>query len=411
MEILATIRLAFTALARNKMRSALTMLGIIIGVGAVIAMVAIGNGANKQIQDQIAAMGSNLLMVGSGSVNRGGMRMGSGATKSLVYDDVTAILRECPAVASAAAASQTTAQIVFGNDNWSTGVIGTEPQYFDIRNWAVASGAIFDQDQVNQTANVVVIGETVRKNLFGATDPVGQTVRVNTRTGGSLPFKVIGVLQPKGTAAGMGQDQDDQVFIPLTTLQKKMTGDTWLRFVMVSAVSLQASTAAQAQIESLLRERHRIRPGMDDDFFVRNMKDIADTAAQSSEVMTILLASIASVSLLVGGIGIMNIMLVSVTERTREIGIRIAIGATEADVQRQFLIEAFVLSVIGGAVGILLGVIASFLISHQFKWPVLISPMSILVAALFSMAIGIFFGYYPARKASRLDPIDALRYE
>jgi putative ABC transport system permease protein len=411
MEILATIRLAFTALARNKLRSALTMLGIIIGVGAVIAMVAIGNGANKQIQDQIAAMGSNLLMVGSGSVNRGGMRMGSGATKTLIYDDVLAIERECPAVASAAAASQTSAQIVFGNDNWSTGVIGTEPQYFEIRNWPIASGAVFDQDQVNQTANVVVIGETVRKNLFGATDPVGQTVRILTRTGGSLPFRVIGVLQPKGTAAGMGQDQDDQVFIPLTTLQKKMTGETWLRFVMVSAVSLQASTAAQSQMESLLRERHRIRPGMDDDFFVRNMKDVADTAAQSSEVMTILLASIASVSLLVGGIGIMNIMLVSVTERTREIGIRIAIGATEEDVQRQFLIEAFVLSVIGGAVGILIGVIASFLISHQFKWPVLISPTSILIAALFSMAIGIFFGYYPARKASRLDPIDALRYE
>jgi putative ABC transport system permease protein len=411
MEILATIRLALTALARNKMRSALTMLGIIIGVGAVIAMVAIGNGANKQIQDQIAAMGSNLLMVGSGSVNRGGMRMGSGATKTLIYDDVLAMERECPAVASAAAASQTSAQIVFGNDNWSTGVIGTEPQYFEIRNWPVASGVLFDQEQVNQTANVVVIGETVRKNLFGATDPVGQTVRILTRTGGSLPFRVVGVLQPKGTAAGMGQDQDDQVFIPLTTLQKKMTGETWLRFVMVSAVSLQASTTAQAQIESLLRERHRIRAGMDDDFFVRNMKDIADTAAQSSEVMTILLASIASVSLLVGGIGIMNIMLVSVTERTREIGIRIAIGATEEDVQRQFLIEAFVLSVIGGAVGIMLGVIASFLISHQFKWPVLISPASILVAALFSMAIGIFFGYYPARKASRLDPIDALRYE
>jgi putative ABC transport system permease protein len=344
-------------------------------------------------------------------VNRGGMRMGSGATKTLIYDDVLAIERECPAVASAAAASQTSAQIVFGNDNWSTGVIGTEPQYFEIRNWPIASGAVFDQDQVNQTANVVVIGETVRKNLFGATDPVGQTVRILTRTGGSLPFRVIGVLQPKGTAAGMGQDQDDQVFIPLTTLQKKMTGETWLRFVMVSAVSLQASTAAQSQMESLLRERHRIRPGMDDDFFVRNMKDVADTAAQSSEVMTILLASIASVSLLVGGIGIMNIMLVSVTERTREIGIRIAIGATEEDVQRQFLIEAFVLSVIGGAVGILIGVIASFLISHQFKWPVLISPTSILIAALFSMAIGIFFGYYPARKASRLDPIDALRYE
>jgi putative ABC transport system permease protein len=411
MEILATLRLALRALARNKLRSALTMLGIIIGVGAVIAMVAIGNGANKQIQDQIAAMGSNLLMVGSGSVNRGGMRMGAGATKTLVYDDALAIQRESPAVAAVAAASQTTGQIVFGNDNWSTGIIGTEPQYFDIRNWPIASGSVFDQQQVDQNANVVVIGETVRKNLFGATDPIGQTVRINTRTGGSLPFTVIGLLQPKGTAPGMGQDQDDQVFIPLTTLQKKMTGETWLRFMMVSAVSLQASTAAEQQITALLRDRHRIRAGMDDDFFVRNMKDVADSAEQASQVMTILLASIASVSLVVGGIGIMNIMLVSVTERTREIGIRIAIGATEEDVQRQFLIEAFVLSVIGGAVGIVVGMLASFIISHQFKWPVLISPSSIVIAALFSMAIGIFFGYYPARKASQLDPIDALRYE
>jgi putative ABC transport system permease protein len=406
MEILATLKLAMRALARNKLRSALTMLGIIIGVGAVIAMVAIGNGANKQIQDQIAAMGSNLLMVGSGSVNRGGMRMGTGATKTLVYDDVLAIERECPAVASAAAASQTSGQIVFGNDNWGTGVVGTEPQYFNIRNWSIAQGSVFDQQQMEQAANVVVLGETVRKNLFGATDPVGQTVRI-----GNLPFTVIGLLAPKGTSAGMGQDQDDQVFIPLTTLQKKITGETWIRFVMVSAVSLQASTAAQQQMESLLRDRHRIRPGMDDDFFVRNMKDVADSAEQTSQVMTILLASIASVSLVVGGIGIMNIMLVSVTERTREIGIRIAIGATEQDVQRQFLIEAFVLSVIGGAIGILVGLISSFVISHQFKWPVLISPSSIVIAALFSMGIGIFFGYYPARKASRLDPIDALRYE
>ena len=411
MEILATLRLALRALARNKLRSALTMLGIIIGVGAVIAMVAIGNGANKQIQDQIAAMGSNLLMVGSGSVNRGGMRMGAGATKTLVYDDALAIQREAPAVAAVAAASQTSGQIVFGNDNWSTGIIGTEPQYFEIRNWPIASGTTFDQQQVEQNANVVVIGETVRKNLFGATDPIGQTVRINTRTGGSLPFTVVGLLQPKGTAPGMGQDQDDQVFIPLTTLQKKMTGETWLRFMMVSAVSLQASTAAEQQIASLLRDRHRIRAGMDDDFFVRNMKDVADSAEQASQVMTILLASIASVSLVVGGIGIMNIMLVSVTERTREIGIRIAIGATEEDVQRQFLIEAFVLSVIGGAIGIIVGMLASFIISHQFKWPVLISPSSIVIAALFSIAIGIFFGYYPARKASRLDPIDALRYE
>jgi putative ABC transport system permease protein len=280
------------------------------------------------------------------------------------------------------------------------------PEFFAIKDLAVTKGRLISEQEAQLGSPVVVIGSEVADLYFPNLDPIGRELKFD-----GLPFRVIGVLQPKGTTAGMGQDQDDQVFIPLSTLQRKVTGDTWLRFIMVSAVSLDASTEAQRQIESLLRERHRIRAGMDDDFFVRNMKDVADTAAQSSQVMTILLASIASVSLLVGGIGIMNIMLVSVTERTREIGIRIAIGATEEDVQRQFLIEAFVLSVIGGAVGILLGMIASYVISHQFKWPVLISPTSILVAAFFSMAIGIFFGYYPARKASRLDPIDALRYE
>ncbi len=407
MNFLSTLRLALRALARNKLRSGLTMLGIIIGVGAVIAMVGIGQGADRQIQQQIANMGSNMLMVMSGSVNRGGLRVGFGATKTLVYDDVQAILREAPSVAAVAPGTMTSSQVVYGNDNWGTRIIGTEPQYFEIRTWPLASGVIFDQSQVEQNLNVAVIGETVRKNLFAATDPVGQTVRIK-----NLPFTVIGVLQPKGSSAsGMGDDQDDQVFIPYTTHQKKLTGDTWLRFLTVSAVSLEASSAAQQQIESILRDRHRIRQGQDDDFFVRNMKDVADQAAQASQVMTVLLASIASVSLLVGGIGIMNIMLVSVTERTREIGIRIALGATEEDVQRQFLIEAFVLSAIGGFIGILFGIGASWVISSRFNWPVLVSPMSIVVAAVFSMAIGIFFGYYPARKASRLDPIEALRYE
>ena len=407
MDFISTLRLAMRALARNKLRSGLTMLGIIIGVGAVIAMVGIGQGADQQIQQQIANMGSNMLMVMSGSVNRGGLRIGFGATKTLVYDDVQAIQRECPSVEAVAPGTQTNSQVVFGNDNWGTRIIGTAPQYFEIRSWPLASGVYFDQAQVEQNSNVAVIGETVRKNLFSVNDPLGQTVRIK-----NLPFTVIGVLQPKGSSAsGMGEDQDDQVFIPYTTHQKKLTGDTWLRYLTVSAVSLEASTSAQQQIETLLRERHRIRQGQDDDFFVRNMKDVADQAAQASQVMTVLLASIASVSLLVGGIGIMNIMLVSVTERTREIGIRIALGATEEDVQRQFLIEAFVLSAIGGLIGILVGIGASWLISTRFNWPVLVSPMSILVAAVFSMTIGIFFGYYPARKASRLDPIEALRYE
>jgi putative ABC transport system permease protein len=400
------LRIALRALARNKMRSALTMLGIIIGVGAVIAMVGVGQGAQQQVQEQIAAMGSNILFVSSGTVNRGGTRTGWGGTKTLVYDDMVAILRECPAVAAAAPGSTTTAQVVFGNDNWSTRVTGTEPQYFDIRTWPVQQGSVFSQEDVTSSANVAVIGETVRQNLFGATDPIGQTIRIL-----NLPFRVVGVLTAKGQSAAMGDDQDDNIYIPITTLQKKVTGQDWLRFIMVSAVSRQASYAAQQQIESLLRDRHRIRAGMDDDFFVRNLADIADLADQSGRIMTMLLASIASVSLIVGGIGIMNIMLVSVTERTREIGIRMAIGATEADVQRQFLSEAVVLSLIGGAIGILCGMLASYAITYSLGWAVLISPTAIVVAAVFSMAVGVFFGYYPARKAARLDPIEALRYE
>ena len=403
---MAVVRIAMRALARNKMRSILTMLGIIIGVGAVIAMVGLGQGAQQQVQQQIAAMGSNLLFVGSGTVNRGGLRMGSGATKTLVYQDLVAILRECPAVVTAAPGAGASAQVVFGNDNWSTRLTGTEPQYFDVRNWPVASGSVFSQSDVDTAANVAVIGETVRKNLFGAVDPVGQTVRIN-----NIPFKVVGVLVAKGSSAAMGQDQDDAIFVPLTTLQKKISGQDWLQFIMVSAQSRDASYSAQQQITGLLRDRHRIRPGTDDDFFVRNLADVADLADQSSQVFTLLLASIASVSLLVGGIGIMNIMLVSVTERTREIGIRMAIGATEADVQRQFLIEAVVLSLIGGAIGILLGVASSLIITNVLGWPVLVSPLAIVTAVVFSAAVGIFFGFYPARKAASLDPIEALRYE
>jgi putative ABC transport system permease protein len=406
MDLLAIVRIAMRALARNKLRSMLTMLGIIIGVGAVIAMVSVGQGAQQQAQQQIQAMGSNMLFVQSGTVNRGGMRMGWGATKTLVYDDLLAIMRECPSVVAAAPGSQAAAQVVFGNDNWATNINGTEPQYFDIRSWPLSEGTSFTQDDVTTAANVAVIGETVRKNLFGATDPVGQTVRIN-----NLSFKVVGLLTPKGTSAAMGQDQDDIILVPITTLQKKITGQDWLRWIMVSAASKDASYTAQQQITALLRDRHRIRTGQDDDFFVRNLADMADLADQNARLFTILLASIASISLLVGGIGIMNIMLVSVTERTREIGIRMAIGATEGDVQQQFLIEAVVLSVVGGGVGILSGMGASYLITQTLGWPVLVSPTAIFAAVLFSMAVGIFFGFYPARKAARLDPIEALRYE
>jgi len=406
MDLLGIIRIAMRALARNKLRSSLTMLGIIIGVGAVIAMVSVGQGAQEQAQQQIAAMGSNMLFVAAGTVTRGGMHMGWGATKTLTYEDMQAILRECPAVKAAAPGSQSSAQVVFGNDNWATNLNGTEPQYFDIRSWPFQEGTSFTQSDVDMAANVAVIGETVRKNLFGATDPIGETIRVN-----NLPFKVVGLLAPKGTSAAMGQDQDDIILVPITTLQKKISGQNWLRWIMVSAVSRQASYTAQQQITALLRDRHRIRTGQDDDFFVRNLADMADLADQQARLFTVLLASIASISLIVGGIGIMNIMLVSVTERTREIGIRMAIGATEVDVQQQFLIEAVVLSLVGGAIGIVFGLGASYSITQTLGWPVLVSPAAIVAAVIFSMAVGIFFGFYPARKAARLDPIEALRYE
>src|SRR5438105_3646401 len=406
MDLLAIVRIAMRALARNKLRSTLTMLGIIIGVGAVIAMVGVGQGAKQQVQQQIASMGSNMLFVGSGTVTRGGMHMGWGATKTLVYEDMVAILRECPAAKAAAPGGTSSGQIVFGNDNWATRITGTEPQFFDIRTWAFQEGTSFTQNDVDMAANVAVIGETVRKNLFAATDPIGATIRIN-----NLPFHVVGLLTSKGTAAAMGNDQDDTIVVPITTLQKKITGQDWLRWIMVSARSREASFSAQQQMTALLRDRHRIRSAQDDDFFVRNLADMADLADQQARLFTMLLASIASISLLVGGIGIMNIMLVSVTERTREIGISMAIRATEGDVQQQFLTEAVVLSLVGGAIGIFIGLTASYLITQTLGWPVLVSPMAIVAAVVFSMAVGIFFGFYPARKAARLDPIEALRYE
>ena len=406
MDLLSILRIAMRALARNKMRSALTMLGIIIGVGAVIAMVGVGQGASQQVQNQISAMGSNMLFVSSGTVNRGGLRLGWGQTKTLVYDDMKAITQQAPAVKEAAPGSSTTAQVVFGGDNWFTNIQGTEPQYFDIRSWPMQEGVAFTEGDVTSAADVAVIGNTVRQNLFGAEDPVGQTVRIS-----NLPFKVVGVLSAKGQSAAMGQDQDDVIFVPITTLQKKLTGEPWLRYIVVSAVSKDATYAAQEEITAILRDRHRIRPGQDDDFMVRNLADVAQLADQSSRVMTMLLASIAGVSLIVGGIGIMNIMLVSVTERTREIGVRMAIGATEEDVQRQFLIEAVVLSLMGGAAGIFFGIGSSLIISKLLGWAVLVSPLAIVTAVVFSAGVGVFFGFYPARKAARLDPIEALRFE
>jgi putative ABC transport system permease protein len=405
MDLLAILRIAIRALARNKMRSLLTMLGIIIGVGAVIATVGLGQGAQEQVQNQIASMGTNLLYISSGSVNKGGIRLGGGATKTLVNDDMKAILQEVPTIAEAAPGAGASAQVVSDNQNWYTRVTGTEPQYFDIRNWPFARGGNFTPDDVNRATNVVVLGATVQQNLFGNADPIGQTVRI-----GTLPFHVVGVLTAKGQS-GLGQDQDDGVYVPITTLQKKITGQEWLQYIMASATSQPASYAAQGQITSLLRDRHRIRSGQDDDFTVRNLADVAQLADESSKVMTLLLASIAGVSLIVGGIGIMNIMLVSVTERTREIGIRIAIGATEGDVLRQFLSESVVLSLAGGIVGILFGVASSITITKLLGWNILVSPAAMGAAVVFSMAVGIFFGFYPARKAAVMDPIEALRFE
>ncbi|HEY4933040.1 MAG TPA: ABC transporter permease [Terriglobales bacterium] len=406
MDFSAAFLLAIRALARNKLRSSLTMLGIIIGVGAVIAVVGIGQGAAAKAQEQLAAMGSNMLFVGSGSVHLHGVSVGAGQTKNLVLADARAIARDCPSVAKAAPGTGTGQQVVYGNQNWATQINGTEPQYFEVRNWPFASGTSFGDDDLTQSATVAVLGDTVRKYLFGSANPIGETIRI-----GTLPFKVVGVLAPKGISPGSGQDQDDAIFAPLTTVQKKLLGQDWIRWIMVSAVSRDASYVAQRQIESLLRDRHKIRPDDPDDFVVRNLADVADAAAEQGSVMTILLTIVASIALLVGGIGIMNIMLVSVTERTREIGLRLAVGATEEDVRRQFLIEAMFLGLIGGAVGIAFGIGSSLFIAQALEWPILIPPYVVVAAPIFAIAIGTVFGFYPAKKASELNPIEALRYE
>jgi putative ABC transport system permease protein len=405
MDFMNTFRLALRALARNKMRSALTMLGIIIGVGAVIAVVSIGQGAQYMVQQGIQAMGTNIVFIAAGSGRPGGIRVGYGGVKTLTIEDMNAILREIPLIKEAAPSVNSRRQVVYGNQNWSTVIGGTTPNFFEIRNWSIQAGSVFSDEEVDLAANVCVIGTTVARNLFVDENPVGKTMRI-----GNLPFRVDGVLESKGQNV-IGQDQDDAIYAPYTTVQRKISGITWVQFINASAISPVASVAAVAPITSLLRERHRIRPGDDDDFFVRTQSEVADLMNQTQSVMTMLLGGIASVSLLVGGIGIMNIMLVSVTERTREIGVRMAVGATESDVQRQFLVEAVTLSMMGGAIGILIGLVGSALISNFLSWPTLVSVRAIVTAAIFSAAVGIFFGYYPARKAARLDPIEALRYE
>jgi putative ABC transport system permease protein len=407
MNLFMIFRIAFRALARNKMRSVLTMLGIIIGVGAVIAMVSIGQGAQASVQEQIASVGTNLLFVGAGSMNVGGVRSGTGQTNrnNLTVEDIEAIRREIPSVAMATPTVNARSQLIFQNQNWNSQVQGVNEQFPQIRKWDVQSGEFFTEADVRTAARVIVIGQTIAENLFPGMDPVGQTLRVR-----ELPFRVVGVMRAKGQDPG-GRDQDDVLFAPYSTVQKKLLAITYVQFAYVSAISPDATYTAQEQIAELLRQRHRLAPNEEDDFFVRNLTDVAEAAEETNRIMTILLGSIASVSLLVGGIGIMNIMLVSVTERTREIGIRMAIGARSSAVRKQFLIESIVLSLIGGFIGIILGITISIIIPKMLGWPTLVSISAIAGSVLFSAAVGIFFGYYPARKAAGLDPIEALRYE
>lgn len=404
----STLRIAFRALKVNKMRSALTMLGIIIGVGAVITMLAVGTGASKRIADQISSIGSNLIMILPGATTSGGVRMGSGTQPTLTLGDAEAIQKECPSVSNVAPILSGVAQIVYGHQNWSTGVVGTTPGMLTVRDWPVASGRSFTDQDVKSATKVCLLGQSVVDNLFGDMDPIGQAVRIK-----KIPFTVIGVLVTKGQSP-QGQDQDDTILVPVTTAQKKLFGTTFpgmVRIIMVKAKSTEDLSSAERQINELLRQRHRISPKQDNDFTVRNLTSIMQTAEQSTKVMTILLGAIASVSLLVGGIGIMNIMLVSVTERTREIGLRKAVGANNKDIMVQFLIESVLMSFIGGIAGIMLGTGAAVLITIFAGWAVKVSSSSVILATTFSLIVGIVFGLWPARKASGLDPIEALRYE
>ena len=407
--LIIAVRIAFRALRRNTLRSLLTILGIIIGVAAVIAMVSISQGASVAVQEQIARMGNNLLVILPGSVTQGGVRTGSGGRASLRVNDAKAMQRECPAVSAVTYLRRQVQQVVVGNQNWSTSIFGVTPEYQIVRDWPLVAGRFMTKQDDESGAAVAVLGQTVVENLFGpGQTPLEQVVRIN-----NVPFRVVGILTPKGQST-QGADQDDAVLIPFTTAERKVMGSAMLGTVgsiMVSAVSPDLIPEAQRQITTLLRERHRLKSTQDNDFQIRNLADVAATAQSTSQSMSILLASVASVSLVVGGIGIMNIMLVSVTERTREIGIRMAVGAKRRDILTQFLLEAVVLSTLGGLWGVVLGVIGSQLVSALAAWPTIVPLEAILLAVVFSGAVGVFFGFYPARKAAYLDPIEALRYE
>jgi len=405
MRLASTLKIAFRALRRNKMRSVLTALGIIIGVGAVIAMTGVGNGAKSQVEAQIASLGENVILVFSGGMSPNGLRTGWGGAGTLKIADAEAIEREIPHVTVVSPEIRTTAQVVAGNQNWMTQILGESADYFDLRQWPLAEGASFTAQDVRSTNKVAVIGKTVATTLYGSASPLGQIIRIK-----NVPFIILGVLVPKGLSV-MGTDQDDVIVLPYTSAMKRIAGVTTLRGINIQVENARDMAPAQQQIVALLRQQHGIRPGKEDDFTVRSQEEIAAMATATSKIMALLLGAIASVSLVVGGIGIMNIMLVSVTERTREIGIRMAVGAHGRDILLQFLIEAVALSSLGGVIGILLGLGSSRLISTFAGWPTATSASSIAIAFLFSAAVGIFFGFYPARKASQLDPIEALRYE
>jgi len=410
MNVLGLLRVAMRALAVNKLRSLLTMLGIIIGVAAVIVMIAVGAGAQARVEEQIRSLGSNLLLILSGTTTAGGVRMGFGSNQTISEDDAAAIPREIPQTL-AAPALRGTAQLIWGNLNWSTVIFGVTPEYIDVRQWELASGRFFDAIDIAGATKVCLVGQTVARQLFGGADPVGQVIRVRR-----VPFTVVGVLESKGQSM-MGTDQDDLVLMPISTARKRVLGSGNLAkqrsvgTIWVKVAEGHDMKAAEEQVRALLRQRHRLQPGQDDDFSLRNLEEVAATQEASSRVLALLLAAVASVSLVVGGIGIMNIMLVSVTERTREIGLRMAVGARTRDILGQFLVEAVTLSLIGGLAGIAIGIATAIGIAEIAGWRIVLSPESVMLAVAFAFAIGVFFGFYPARKAARLNPVEALRFE
>jgi len=405
MDYRAVLRSALVAVLRNKLRSLLTVLGIMIGIAAVICVVAIGEAGQVRVEQQLNNLGDNFVWIEAGGRAINGVRTGTHDTKTLTMADAIAVKNQVLLIKSVSPNVDDPVQVVYGNQNWHTSYRGVSPEYFQIKRWYVDQGAIFSQDDVDRAADVCAIGRTVREQLFGVEDPVGKVIRIN-----NLPCRVVATLHPKGLSLS-GQDQDDTIIVPYTTAQKKLKGITWLDDILCSAVSQEMVKTAGQEATAVLRDRHHLRPEEEDDFNIRNPEDIIQAQLDASKTLTVLLIAIASVSLIVGGIGIMNVMLVSVTERTREIGVRVSVGATEGAIQLQFLGESIVLSLVGGMAGVGLGILASYLVGQTLDWPMEMSVQAVMIAATFSVAVGVFFGYYPARKASRLDPIEALRYE